>query len=115
MERDGVAKLRSELAAIIEEHAFAQELAAHEIPVVAPWQSPEGNTLFHHEGFLLALFPRRGGRVHAAMDDGRGPGAGRGDAPTTLYVRRSATCRRAAGGWWTWIWRSSSTAYTTTC
>jgi Ser/Thr protein kinase RdoA (MazF antagonist) len=55
-------------AAIVEEHAFAIDLAAQEIPVVAPWQSADGTTLFHHEGFRLAMFPRRGGRAPEAGD-----------------------------------------------
>lgn len=47
--------------AILEEHAFALELAEHEIPIVAPL-SIAGRTLLEYEGFRLALFPRRGGR-----------------------------------------------------
>ena len=48
-------------AAIREEHAFAVELAGHEIPVVAPI-AREGSTLHLHRGFRYAVFPRRGGR-----------------------------------------------------
>jgi Ser/Thr protein kinase RdoA (MazF antagonist) len=48
-------------AAIREEHAFASELAAQEIPVVAPL-SPNGESLHRFEGFRYAVFPRRGGR-----------------------------------------------------
>ncbi|HEX7046461.1 MAG TPA: serine/threonine protein kinase [Gammaproteobacteria bacterium] len=48
-------------AQILEEHAFALELAASEIPVVAPTLIEE-NTLFEHSGFRYALYPRRGGR-----------------------------------------------------
>src|SRR5580692_8199162 len=48
-------------AAIREEHAFACELAAQEIPVVAPLVK-EGATLHVHRGFRYAVFPRRGGR-----------------------------------------------------
>ena len=48
-------------AAILEEHAFALELAAQEIPVVAPL-SPQEHTLHVHAGFRYAIFPRRGGR-----------------------------------------------------
>jgi Ser/Thr protein kinase RdoA (MazF antagonist) len=48
-------------AAIREEHAFAAELAAQEIPVVAPLQSG-GASLHVHRGFRYAVFPRRGGR-----------------------------------------------------
>jgi len=48
-------------ASIREEHAFAAELAAQEIPVVAPL-SREGETLHFHGGYRYAVFPRRGGR-----------------------------------------------------
>src|SRR5271155_476038 len=48
-------------AAIREEHAFAGELAAQEIPVVAPLLR-EGESLHVHHGFRYAVFPRRGGR-----------------------------------------------------
>jgi Ser/Thr protein kinase RdoA (MazF antagonist) len=48
-------------AAIREEHAFAAELAAQEIPVVAPL-TPLANSLHAHHGFRYAVFPRRGGR-----------------------------------------------------
>ncbi len=48
-------------AAILEEHAFARELAAQEIPVVAPfWR--DGVSLHVYRGFRYAIFPRRGGR-----------------------------------------------------
>jgi Ser/Thr protein kinase RdoA (MazF antagonist) len=46
--------------AIIEEHAFALELVDHELPVVAPIVR-DGTTLFEHEGFRFAVFPRQGG------------------------------------------------------
>jgi Ser/Thr protein kinase RdoA (MazF antagonist) len=48
-------------AAIREEHAFALELAAQEIPVVAPLLQ-DGESLHVHHGFRYAVFPRRGGR-----------------------------------------------------
>jgi Ser/Thr protein kinase RdoA (MazF antagonist) len=48
-------------AAIGEEHAFALELAAQEIPVVAPIVR-DGASLHTHRGFRYAVFPRRGGR-----------------------------------------------------
>jgi Ser/Thr protein kinase RdoA (MazF antagonist) len=47
--------------AILEEHAFALELAAREIPLVAPL-AIGGNTLHRHAGFRFALYPRRPGR-----------------------------------------------------
>lgn len=49
-------------AAILEEHAFADELVAAELPVVAPLRFG-GDSLHHHDGFRLALFPLRGGRA----------------------------------------------------
>ncbi len=51
-------------AAIIEEHTFSQELAAAELPVVAPLAFA-GRTLLRHDGFRYALAPRRGGRAPA--------------------------------------------------
>ena len=48
-------------AAIREEHAFAGELAAQEIPVVAPLLQA-GESMHAHHGFRYAVFPRRGGR-----------------------------------------------------
>jgi Ser/Thr protein kinase RdoA (MazF antagonist) len=42
---------------IEEEHAFARELAAREIPVVAPLSTGR------HAGFMFAVYPRRGGRA----------------------------------------------------
>jgi len=44
-------------AQIDEEHAFAHELAAREIPVVAPQSSSSFG------GFRVAVYPRRGGRT----------------------------------------------------
>lgn len=46
--------------AILEEHAFAQELADSEIPVVAPL-TLEGVTLHSYSGYRFALYPRQGG------------------------------------------------------
>jgi Ser/Thr protein kinase RdoA (MazF antagonist) len=48
-------------AAILEEHAFALELEAAEIPVVAPLVI-DGHSLHEHAGYRFAVFPRRGGR-----------------------------------------------------
>jgi len=53
---------------ILEEHAFAIELAELEIPVVAPY-SRSGITLHHHAGSRFAVFPRRGGRPPELEDD----------------------------------------------
>ncbi|HEY6941254.1 serine/threonine protein kinase [Dokdonella sp.] len=49
-------------AAIAEEHAFALELAAAELPVVAPL-AIAGATLLRQAGYRYALYPRRGGRA----------------------------------------------------
>ena len=48
-------------AAIGEEHAFAAELVAREVPVVAPI-ARDGVTLFGHRGFRYAVYPKAGGR-----------------------------------------------------
>ncbi len=48
-------------SAIVEEHEFTLELAAQEIPVVAPLVI-DGASLHQHGPFRLALYPRRGGR-----------------------------------------------------
>ncbi|MGK2953402.1 MAG: serine/threonine protein kinase [Thiobacillus sp.] len=49
-------------AAILEEHAYTAELAAREIPVVAP-QELNGTTLHTHAGFRFAVYPKQGGRT----------------------------------------------------
>ena len=56
-------------AQILEEHAFAAELEAEEIPVVAPLAF-KGRTLLEAEGFRFAVFPRRGGRAPELEDEG---------------------------------------------
>ncbi|HYC49350.1 MAG TPA: serine/threonine protein kinase [Burkholderiales bacterium] len=53
--------------AILEEHAFALELAEREIPLVAPIVT-DGRTLAEHGGFRFALYPRRPGRTPELED-----------------------------------------------
>ena len=53
--------------AIAEEHAFTDELAAQEIPVVAPLAT-NGTTLHHCGPFRLSVSPCRGGRA-PELDD----------------------------------------------
>ncbi|SDI35916.1 Ser/Thr protein kinase RdoA involved in Cpx stress response, MazF antagonist [Ferrimonas sediminum] len=48
-------------AAILEEHAFAHELAAAEVPVAAP-KLIDGTSLFEHQGYRFALWDSIGGR-----------------------------------------------------
>ncbi len=48
-------------AQIDEEHQYSQELVEADISVVAPLIDSNGNSLHEHQGFLFALFPRRGG------------------------------------------------------
>jgi len=50
-------------AQILEEHAFAFELVEQELPVVAPWRNPGGESLFEYAGFRYALYPRQGGHA----------------------------------------------------
>ncbi len=49
-------------AAILEEHAFVQELVEHEIPVV-PALVQNGMTLHHFEDYRFAIFSKHGGRA----------------------------------------------------
>jgi len=48
-------------AAILEEHAFAQELAAQEIPMIPPLLFG-GKSLLEYAGYRFAVYPRKGGR-----------------------------------------------------
>ncbi len=48
---------------ILEEHAFSKQLFDAEIPVVPPIADDNGNTLFDHNGFRIALYQRKGGHA----------------------------------------------------
>ncbi|MCP5145842.1 MAG: serine/threonine protein kinase [Gammaproteobacteria bacterium] len=54
--------------AIMEEHAFAAELADHEVPIVGPLEI-NGSTLHRHGGFRFAVYPRQGGRTPEFADE----------------------------------------------
>ena len=54
-------------AQILEEHAFAAELMAAEVPAVGPLVL-HGATLHQHAGFAFSVSPRRGGRT-PELDD----------------------------------------------
>ncbi len=49
-------------AALQDEHDFLLELAAAEVPAVAPLADEAGRTLHEETGLFFALFPRMGGR-----------------------------------------------------
>ena len=53
---------------ILEEHAFSQELADDEVPVVPAMRLENGRTLHRHGGFRFAVFRRHGGRA-PELDD----------------------------------------------
>jgi len=55
-------------AQILEEHAFAAELADREIPAVAALPLAEGRTLHAFGGFRFAVYPKRGGRAPELED-----------------------------------------------
>jgi Ser/Thr protein kinase RdoA (MazF antagonist) len=55
-------------AQLLEEHAFAHELAGREVPVVAPLNL-NGSTLHRFAEFRLAVYPRRGGRPPELEDE----------------------------------------------
>lgn len=48
---------------ILEEHRFTLELAADEIPVIAPIADADGSTLHRHESYRFALYPCHGGHA----------------------------------------------------
>ena len=48
--------------AILEEHAFSQDLAGAELPVVAPIKDQDGATLHSFKGFRFSISPSCGGR-----------------------------------------------------
>ena len=54
---------RWSLEQIVEEHQFCFELVDQELPVVAPLKDSENNSVFEYDGFLFALFPRKGGHA----------------------------------------------------
>jgi Ser/Thr protein kinase RdoA (MazF antagonist) len=54
-------------AAILEEHAFTEELRERELPVVAA-TALAGKTLHEYRGFRFSVFPRRGGRAPELED-----------------------------------------------
>ena len=49
--------------AILEEHAFLADLVDAELPCIAPLEDESGRTLFEHDGYRFALFPRQGGHA----------------------------------------------------
>jgi Ser/Thr protein kinase RdoA (MazF antagonist) len=57
--------------AILDEHAFLVELAAEELPVVAPMDLGIGATLAEIEGIFYAAFPKVRGRAIDEADDER--------------------------------------------
>ena len=55
-------------AQILEEHSFASELAAEEIPVVAPLPLAGRGTLHAFAGYRYGVYPNRGGRAPELED-----------------------------------------------
>ena len=73
-------------AQILEEHAFALELAEREIPVVAPLLLG-GKTLHESDGFRFAVYPRRGGRMPSSTIPTRSSGSGASSGASTRSAR----------------------------
>ena len=48
---------------ILEEHQFLQNLNTYEIPVIAPIENNNGETLFEFDGYFFTVFPKFGGRA----------------------------------------------------
>ena len=86
-------------AAILEEHDYAAELAAAEIPVVAPL-AQNRRTLFEADGFRYAIYPpRRGGRWPelATREDRLQMGRLLGRIHSSVRGGRSVTARCSTG------------------
>lgn len=49
--------------AIQDEHDFLRDLKSEGVAAVAPIELPNGQTLFHHDGFEVAIFPKIRGRM----------------------------------------------------
>lgn len=49
--------------AILEEHAFTQELSKQDIPVISPVTNQTGNTLLFYDDFRFAVYPCHGGHT----------------------------------------------------
>jgi Ser/Thr protein kinase RdoA (MazF antagonist) len=56
-------------AGLQDEHDFLQELAGHEIPVVAPLTLQDGTSLGRHGNIFFAVFPKKGGRSFDEYSD----------------------------------------------
>ena len=56
---------------ILDEHGFLADLAAHELPAVAPLDLGTGSTLSEIDGILYAAFPKVRGRTLDELDDER--------------------------------------------
>ena len=92
-------------AAIAEEHAFAQELADAELPVVAPLRF-DGHSLLRHAGYRYALSPRHGGRAPSLESTDQLEWLGRLIARMHT-VGAAATLRASRHGWIAPAWCSS--------
>lgn len=55
--------------ALQDEQDFLTELAAGELPVIAPLKNAAGATLHEHEGLFFAIFPKKGGRPVDEFND----------------------------------------------
>jgi Ser/Thr protein kinase RdoA (MazF antagonist) len=80
-------------AQILEEHAFALELAAAELPVVAP-MAMAGTTLFHAQGHRMAAFPMCAGSTPDLDQPGTRAQLGRALARIHAIGGRRAFSRR---------------------
>ncbi|MBI5276362.1 MAG: serine/threonine protein kinase [Burkholderiales bacterium] len=80
---------------ILEEHAFAAELAQAEVPAVPPL-ALGGTTLHHHAGFAFSASPRRGGRTPELEDAAVLEWIGRFLARLHVVGARSAFATRGA-------------------
>jgi len=90
--------------ALQDEHTFLLELNEQEVPVVAPLQLQNGETLGNHDNILFAVFPKCGGRSYDEYSDdqwlelgrllGRTHAVGAGKIPTARITMRPDSSTR---------------------
>lgn len=60
---------RWDRAALQDEQDFLTDLAAAELPVIAPLRAPGGRTLHEHNGLYFSIYPKKGGRPVDEFND----------------------------------------------
>ncbi len=78
---------------ILEEHAFINELASKDIPVISPIKV-NNNSLFYFDSIPFAIFPKMGGRALDEFDEEAWKGIGRLIGRIHLIGAQHSTSKR---------------------